>query len=156
MAATLTKDSALTIVSVFNFTGRAPRSAFWTCFGVVWALLFLALILLMVGLSMEPAWPIEKMAPAMLVAYAPVAVAIVSVTARRLHDLALSAHWLWLLVAAKLVPVLLHFSPAPRGLVAFGGVVASVFITAAFLYLGFARGTRGPNAHGPDPLQSGQ
>jgi uncharacterized membrane protein YhaH (DUF805 family) len=139
---------------LFNTTGRASRLAFWRFqlrqqLAVI-AVFYLAIVVTMAG----GGW----LAAAPLFLLVPIIVAGTCFCVRRLHDRGRSGWWI---VAFALGPYLLetaaHVLASQAGalltvLVALPLVLGALVLAIwGWIETGFRRGTRGPNAFGPEP-----
>ncbi len=139
---------------LFTTTGRESRLAFWRfqlrqqLAGT--AVFYLAIVVAMAG----GGW----LAVAPLLLLAPIAVAGICFYARRLHDRGRSGWWV---AAFAMGPYLLEMAAhllASQGgslltaLVALPVVLGALALAVwGWVEVGFRRGTRGPNAFGPEP-----
>ncbi|WP_114389027.1 DUF805 domain-containing protein [Notoacmeibacter marinus] len=155
--------------NLFRFTGRASRKTFWL------TQLFIIGVSVVVGLAVgvfagvgsvflgdgQPTSTATLFGGG-LIAIVMIALNIVvfiislAVSARRLHDLNRSAWWLVGFFAASVLLSALGYAGMdvqtgdnmPSALF---GVLNLLIGIGAIVYLGFIRGTDGPNRYGPDP-----
>jgi uncharacterized membrane protein YhaH (DUF805 family) len=125
---------------LFSFFGRINRAKYWLGLGIVYAFFFGAGMASWTLLSPNEIWSFIVGLWMMSGV-----VSLLSIFSKRLHDLSRTAWWVpavfgvLVLVTVFRVPLAGHISNAVMG----------VLIIA----LGCLRGTRGPNRHGPDPLE---
>lgn len=128
-----------------TFSGRLPRRAYWVRSAV--AALATGLLAAVAGFAAP-----LGLAVFLLFALAACLVgglASVSLAVRRFQDLGRNG---WIGVGALWASGLMAYS-ADYGLAPpTAALLAGVVSLALFVYLGFVRGSRGPNAYGPDPL----
>ena len=135
-----------------NFSGRINRMLYWQ--GIL--ILILASFVLMVGIVLTiPALGMIGVVFMFLIGLFGWA-ASVALVVKRLHDRGKSGHYAWLFYGASiLVQIIDWMYPTSASMTVFA-IVASLAVAAIILWffieLGFFRGTRGPNAYGPDPL----
>jgi uncharacterized membrane protein YhaH (DUF805 family) len=135
-----------------SFSGRVSRQQFWIALAAV-ALLWIAVRFsateLMARSTADTAYflivGLSVISVVLLLAVMPVLI-------KRLHDRNKSGHYLWLLMAAVIGSQLMPRSDESLALLA-GLVLVAIWLWY-FVELGFFRGTAGPNAHGPDPLEA--
>ena len=81
----------------------------------------------------------------------------IKTSVRRLHDMARSGWWMLpsvaFTLAATVTTVVAAVSGSSNVFFAFCDVCALVFNLATVAWLGFAKGTQGPNKYGPDPRE---
>ena len=143
---------------LFSFRGRFNRAKYWQfvlCYiGAAFA--FVAIVF-----AAETAGG-EVAAAALLISAIvftiPTTIATIAVAVKRLHDRNKTGWWLLLffLLPAFLSGVAEGISPSAEELSASGLVIMLVALVIGiwgFLEIAVLRGTRGPNAFGPDPLQ---
>jgi len=130
-----------------TFSGRAQRSEYW------WFMLFnLLATVANAGLdSMLFDTRPEETGPLSALYSILILLPLLSVTARRLHDMDKSAWWM---VAPYGVLFFAAISAAfeLNIFAAVGGIAALVLLVVLFVWT-VMRGTEGPNRFGPDPLQ---
>jgi uncharacterized membrane protein YhaH (DUF805 family) len=84
--------------------------------------------------------------------------ASVPLTVKRLHDRGKSGHYAWLIYVASIAGSFADSATRTGGQMSVAGIVVTLIIIAIglwfFIELGFLRGTPGPNAYGPDPLEA--
>ncbi|HEY0293472.1 MAG TPA: DUF805 domain-containing protein [Hansschlegelia sp.] len=128
-----------------SFSGRLPRLTYWAR-----SLAAAAVCAALGGLAAisQPYGAVGVLLFS-LAAVAVGAFAAASLIVRRFHDLGRNG-WVGLAIgaAAAAGSYAGEFSLAPTSISVFAGVVSLTL----FVYLGFARGTRGPNRYGADPL----
>jgi uncharacterized membrane protein YhaH (DUF805 family) len=143
---------------LFSFGGRAGRKQFWlTQLG--YAIFFAIVFSLTLFFAQFPNQTLIIFA-----AWIPGALAVYSVTIRRLHDRDRGAVWLFLffiLPAIMFVPSIFLETQLQTGKISqsFHDIAICILATVAnipiwwgYIEIGFLRGTRGPNRFGPDPL----
>ena len=137
-----------------NVSGRINRMLYWQ--GIL--ILILASFVLMVGIVLTiPALGMIGVVFMFLIGLFGWA-ASVALVVKRLHDRGKSGHYAWLLYGASiLVQIIDWMYPTSASMTVFA-IVASLAVAAIILWffieLGFLRGTPGPNAYGPDPLEA--
>ena len=157
------------IGNLFRFSGRASRKTFWLTLLLLIAISFAMSIVLGVfaGVGAEVLGGAEPSVTAalfggglvgivMIVVYVAIFVISLAISVRRLHDLDRSA---WFLVGYYLITIVLSAvayatmtsGPGDSILSAVAGIIQFVLAIAFLIYLGFIRGTEGPNRFGPDP-----
>jgi uncharacterized membrane protein YhaH (DUF805 family) len=80
----------------------------------------------------------------------------IPITVKRLHDRGKSGHYAWLLYGSSVVGGAVDPWTQTMQIDPFGMIVALITVVIGlwfFIELGFFRGTPGPNAYGPDPLE---
>ncbi len=153
--------------SLCRFSGRASRQSFWLtilsilAFGMVinvGVVLLVGVTFLVAVSGLPDAAPtgILAIGAAVLVVFGlAVFVVTLAVSVRRLHDLDHSGWWLfgYLALSSLLsVPRFGIMGPLHRmESVSILDLIGSVVGIAFLIYLGFIRGTDGPNRYGPDP-----
>ena len=111
------------MAELFTTRGRIPRSVFWFCMVIIYAILFL-----LAGLS-HAFSSTKEPSPLFGFLMLPVIAFSIIVQIKRWHDRDKSGWW-----------VLINFVPCIGGL-------------WSLIECGFLRGTTGPNRFGPDPLE---
>ena len=148
-----------------DFSGRSRRREYWM-YTLGLLLLYLVLILLFVasvGTSIiSGAASPESFGPS---AGAFVAIAVVfviavfafvipslAVSVRRLHDINLSGHWMWMSWAPSIAGAVFEtFSPTISTILSIAGGVGGL----ALFVMAMLDGTKGPNRFGDDPKAGG-
>jgi uncharacterized membrane protein YhaH (DUF805 family) len=134
---------------LFTYDGRINRAKFWIA---VLAFVVISIVIVMLLFIPVLGWI------AAALGYIAMLVAGVMVGIKRLHDRDKTGWWMLLFVG---VPVVLGGVTAGMNFyldedVSTGGTLLSMLSLAisiwAFVELGCLRGTDGPNAYGPDPL----
>ena len=130
--------------------GRAPRRELWTV--LLQVALFYAVLSLVVILNSERA---DLGKSVLAVAGLFVCVITLPVSVRRLHDQGNSGKAMIPSVCFSFVMTLLSLSGNDASFVGMlMGIIAALYNLILFVFLGFRRGTKGPNKYGPDPLES--
>jgi len=136
-----------------NFSGRTTRQQFWIALAtvaVMWIAVRFGTTELMARSTADTAYfLIVGMAVISVVLF----LAVIPVLIKRLHDRNKSGHYLWLLMAAVIGSQLMPRSDESWPVLLAGLVFVAIWLWY-FVELGFFRGTPGPNAHGPDPLEA--
>lgn len=136
------------ILHLFSFAGRAKRSEYW---GVQ---LFVAVCSVIVTIATGQE-TLQPTAATILLAFTVASTWIgLAVTIRRLHDLNRTGWWLlgYYLVAFMLIIPLLLARPREIDLIAVLAIIGVCMnIGLHVVWLGFFRGTPGPNQFGPEP-----
>lgn len=148
------------IANAFRYSGRAPRAEFWwfAAFNLLVALVALALDGPLPTPGNPPAGPRWAGFLSSLLLFAP----NLAVAVRRLHDIGQTGRWLWLIPTPTLIAILYALTTLAFGLeerlgnaaIAIAALVTPLLTLALFVAAAL-RGTRGPNAYGPDPLARG-
>ena len=138
---------------LFSFQGRLNRKPYWLTNIAISVLVFVcALLAVALGIGFGLG---DSTLPAVFVAAAVIGILLfwisLALGAKRLHDRNKSAWWL---VLFYVVPGLLGAAASELGTPGLVLHLISFAITVwAFVELGCLRGTVGPNAYGPDPLE---
>lgn len=131
-----------------DYGGRSRRKEFWL-------FQLLMLILSVITGALDFALGIDRlildsMGPFTLATLAALVTPSLAVAIRRLHDIGRSGWWLMLTFVPVLGMLALLYEGASLLLLS----VVSLLGMLALLYLFVLEGTRGPNAYGPDPLET--
>jgi uncharacterized membrane protein YhaH (DUF805 family) len=139
-----------------SFDGRLNRKAAWTHYGIAMFSVMVASLAVIalgtaVGFVLPGVWQ-----SLVLIGFLPVVVfmmwASVAIWVRRFHDLNRSGWWYVLTMVAAGVGRGINEN-SNDALVVFALLAWCVWFPL-WLYMGFIKGTRGPNRYGPDPLDS--
>lgn len=145
--------------AMWGFDGRISRKTFWLA-GLVWLIAFLAIFFPLFHWFSGGQWMSDTMSDqqldraasgAVLIAAAILLYPSLCMSAKRLHDLRLSAWWCVPAFVPGFTDELLTVMNAPA-MVQTGALW--IDCAAALVYLvvlGFIRGTDGPNQYGDDP-----
>ena len=132
-----------------SFSGRINRAPYWIGVLLLVVASLVALFALIVPAGIGGLF-------LLFVLIVVISAASVPLTVKRLHDRGKSGHYAWLIYGASLVGSLADpwtragQMDVPRMILSLITVVISLWF---FIELGFLRGTPGPNAFGPDPLE---
>lgn len=137
-----------------SFSGRINRAPYWTGILILTALM-LVLSLIFLTMLVSPSSGAGGLI-ALIVIGLLLWAASIPVTVKRLHDRGKSGHYAWLLYISSLIGGAVDpWTPAMQ-VNPFGMIVTLITVAIGlwfFIELGFFRGTPGPNAYGPDPLE---
>jgi uncharacterized membrane protein YhaH (DUF805 family) len=142
----------MNITSLFTtFSGRINRSPYW-----IGVLALAAATIVLAGLFFVAIFSSVTVLLIAAVLILLLTAASIPLTVKRLHDRGKSGHWAWLLYGSSIVGG--FADPTRMGQMNTFGMIVSLITVAIglwfFVELGFFRGTAGPNAYGPDPLEA--
>lgn len=135
-----------------SFSGRINRGPYWIAILV----LVVASLVLIPGIVMS--FSNLGLFFVLIALFLLVYAASIPVTVKRLHDRGKSGHYAWLIYAASMVGSFADSATRTGGQMSAAGLVVTLITIVIglwfFIELGFFRGTPGPNAYGPDPLEA--
>jgi uncharacterized membrane protein YhaH (DUF805 family) len=139
----MTFDQIIQLMTTYE--GRINRAKYWIAFAIYMAtVIVLGLIAVMLGALTGGILLIIVG----VIVYIPIVISGVFVGMKRLHDRGKSGWWL----------IVFYGIPGALNLVAGDGIIVSLISAGVsiwgFVELGCLKGDTGPNAYGPDPLQS--
>jgi len=135
---------------LFSFQGRLNRQPYWLT-----SIAIVVVVMLLVVFAVATGFDGDLAASALVlvllaIIYIPLIWIGFALGAKRLHDRNKSAWWL---IVFYVLPGILSGIGNQMGMAGAVLHLASVVISIwGFIELGCLRGTRGPNAYGPDPL----
>jgi uncharacterized membrane protein YhaH (DUF805 family) len=139
-----------------SFSGRISRAPYWQ--GIL--ILIVTSIVLTIGLVMSITSPSGGggMLIAVIVSGLLLFAASIPLTVKRLHDRGKSGHYAWLIYGSSIVGSAIDSGTRVGNHMSGAGLIVTLITIAIgfwfFIELGFFRGTPGPNAYGPDPLEA--
>jgi len=146
---------------LFGFEGRISRKTFWLTSILTGLVLIFLMGLIVVGvvlqgnLNLSPEQIAQRVVPFVwiflpfILAYYWISVAL---SAKRFHDLNMSAWYTWLLLPGLIFGLVAQTPNAVGGM--YPAIVVIYAVTSLWMIvtLGFFKGTRGSNTYGPDPV----
>jgi len=139
-----------------SFNSRINRKPYWL------GILFLAVmsIFLSFGFTLailNPNGSIGVLAALGLIGFLAY-LASIPLVVKRLHDRNKSGHYAWLIYGSSIVGSVIDSMTRNTAEMGLSSLIAALIVVGIglwfFIELGFFRGTPGPNAYGPDPLDA--
>ena len=139
-----------------SFNSRINRKPYWL------GILFLAVmsIFLSFGFTLailNPNGSIGVLAAIGLIGFLAY-LASIPLVVKRLHDRNKSGHYAWLIYGSSIIGSVIDSATRNTAEMSASSLIAALIVVGIglwfFIELGFFRGTPGPNAYGPDPLDA--
>ena len=139
-----------------SFNSRINRKPYWL------GILFLAVmsIFLSFGFTLailNPNGSIGVLAGIGLIGFLAY-LASIPLVVKRLHDRNKSGHYAWLIYGSSIIGSVIDSATRNTAEMSASSLIAALIVVGIglwfFIELGFFRGTPGPNAYGPDPLDA--